>query len=449
MVAIIICYCITCVVFDFKRRFLSEIPQWPGNIEFASDAFGDHIIAGSLADILREGDYSGWWALPVHSTPAYVKIYSVFYYLLGKSPLSLIPLNAALYLFVVLMTFSVRKALFSESVGFWSAVLVGMLPSFLLHATHSAKDSISIGGLLLILHAITLFIKGAQSKRSISILVANASVGFWILWLFRPYMLQLAGFLWFCALVIGVIRGLRKKRKYGRTIGLGLILFIVFGVVSGSWCYDWSRALFDVVRGEKSTFDPKAEAEYCKRAKMEDDGFCLAGCPGVGRPAFNKGIYSPFCRLMMIEHARWKFRNTSPESTSNIDRKISFRSPGDILRYMPRAIQIGLLAPFPRMWFSPGGASGRVGRLIAGVETGLMYVGLLLAFFCIWKERSNPPVWLMSFFILYGVTLLGLVVINIGALYRHRYIYWFLLIILAVQGFNRLREISPSSRGIV
>ena len=116
---------------------------------------------------------------------------------------------------------------------------------------------------------------------------------------------------------------------------------------------------------------------------------------------------------MMIEHARWKFRKTSPESTSNIDRKISFRSPGDILRYMPRAIQIGLLAPFPRMWFSPGGASGRVGRLIAGVETGLMYVGLLLAFFCIWKERSNPPVWLMSFFILYGVTLLGLVVINI------------------------------------
>ena len=162
------------------------------------------------------------------------------------------------------MTFSVGKALFSESVGFWSGVLVGMLPSFLLHATHSAKDSISIGGLLLILHAITFCIKGAQSKRSISILVANASVGFWILWLFRPYMLQLAGFLWFCALVIGVIRGLRKKRKYGRTIGLGLILFIVFGVVSGSWRYDWSRALFDVVRGEKSTFDPKVETEYCK-----------------------------------------------------------------------------------------------------------------------------------------------------------------------------------------
>ena len=244
--------------------FFPKFHNGQGIWNFASDAFGDHIIAGSLADILREGDYSGWWALPVHSTPAYVKIYSVFYYLLGKSPLSLIPLNAALYLFVVLMTFSVGKALFSESVGFWSGVLVGMLPSFLLHATHSAKDSISIGGLLLILHAITLFIKGAQSKRSISILVANASVGFWILWLFRPYMLQLAGFLWFCALVIGVIRGLRKKRKYGRTIGLGLILFIVFGVVSGSWRYDWSRALFDVVRGEKSTFDPKVETEYCK-----------------------------------------------------------------------------------------------------------------------------------------------------------------------------------------
>ena len=324
-----------------------------------------------------------------------------------------------------------------------------MLPSFLLQATHSAKDSISIGGLLLILHAITLFIKGAQSKRDITILVVNALVGFWILWLFRPYMLQLVGFLWFCALVIGVIRGLRKKIIYGRTIGVGIILFIVFGVVSGSWRYDWSRALFDVVRGKKYTFDPMVEAEYCKRAKGEDDGFCLVGCPAVGRPALNKRIHTPFCWLMMIEHTRWKFRKTSPESTSNIDGHISFRSPGDIFRYMPRAIQIGLVAPFPRMWFSPGGASGRVGRLIAGVETGLMYVGLLLAFFCIWRERSNPAVWLIFVFIHYGVTLLGLVVINIGALYRHRYIFWFLLIVLAVQGFNRLRETSSSSREII
>ena len=44
--------------------FLPQLHNGLGIWNFASDAFGDHILAGSLADRLREGDYSGWWALP-------------------------------------------------------------------------------------------------------------------------------------------------------------------------------------------------------------------------------------------------------------------------------------------------------------------------------------------------------------------------------------------------
>ena len=126
--------------------FLAQLHNGQGLWNFASDAFEDHVLAGTFADRLREGDYSGWWNLAAHANLAYVKIYSIFYYLLGKSPLSLIPLNTVVYLVVVLMTFFVGKALYSEPVGFWSALLVGMLPSFFLQATHSAKDSIYIGG---------------------------------------------------------------------------------------------------------------------------------------------------------------------------------------------------------------------------------------------------------------------------------------------------------------
>ena len=426
--------------------FLPQLHNGQGIWNFASDAFEDHILAGFLADRLREGDYSGWWALPVHANPAYVKIYSVFYYLLGKSPLSLLPLNAVLYLVVVLMTFSVGKALFSEPVGLWSAVLVGVLPSFFLQATQSAKDALYIGGQLLILHAITLLVVKVQNKRTLSIIAANSMIGLWILWLIRPYMLQLAAFLWLCALVIGVVRGLKGKRQFALSFGVGAIVLGIFAGVSGSWRYDWSRVLIDSVRGKQFSPDPKIELEYCRKRKMADNGFCMVGCPRAGRYAD-----VPFCLIMLVEHTRWKFRTTSqrsatPEAGSNIGRHVSFQGPGDIFRYVPRAIQIGLAAPFPAMWFSSGQATEKLGRWIAGVETGLMYVGLLLAAFGVWKERRNPAVLLVSFFVFCGITLLGLVVVNIGALYRQRYIFWFLLIILAVQGFVRLRERPPWSR---
>ena len=181
---------------------------------------------------------------------------------------------------------------------------------------------------------------------------------------------------------------------------------------------------------------------------MLDNGYCLARCSSIGRPEDKTRGHAPVCLIMSIEHTRWKFRKTSPESASNIDSHIGFRSPTDIRLYIPRAIQIGLLAPFPTMWFSSGRTTGRLGRWIAGAETGLMYVGLLLAAFGVWKERRNPAVWLISFFIFSGITLLGMVVINIGALYRHRYIFWFLLIIFAVQGFKLLRERPPGRGGL-
>jgi hypothetical protein len=258
-------------------------------------------------------------------------------------------------------------------------------------------------------------------------------------------MLQLAVFLWFCALAIGVVRGLKGRRQFALSFGVGAIVLGVFAGVSGSWRYDWSRALVDLVRGKKYIFDPKfdskVEAEFCRKENMGDNGYCLTGCFRAG-----EGADVPYCWIMVIEHTRWKFRTTSPQAGSNVDGHVSFQRPIDILRYVPRAVVIGLAAPFPTMWFSSGRTTGRLGRWIAGAETGLMYVGLLLAAFGVWKERRNPAVWLISFFIFSGITLLGLVVINIGALYRHRYIFWFLLIIFAVQGFNRLRERPPWSR---
>lgn len=56
-----------------------------------------------------------------------------------------------------------------------------------------------------------------------------------------------------------------------------------------------------------------------------------------------------------------------------------FASTFGILRHIPRAVVIGMLAPFPNMWFSVGDQVGKAGRLLSGCETLIMYAVQLLA----------------------------------------------------------------------
>src|SRR5262249_37056486 len=59
---------------------------------------------------------------------------------------------------------------------------------------------------------------------------------------------------------------------------------------------------------------------------------------------------------------------------SRIDTDVTVKGWGDLLRQLPRALEVGLLAPFPNMWFQTGNLVGIGGRLLAGIETTLTYV---------------------------------------------------------------------------
>lgn len=62
----------------------------------------------------------------------------------------------------------------------------------------------------------------------------------------------------------------------------------------------------------------------------------------------------------------------------------------------------------------------------------------MLALFCIWREPRNLSSWLLLLIVVFGVTALGLVVSNVGTLYRFRYLFWMLLIILGAKGLGHV-----------
>lgn len=125
---------------------------------------------------------------------------------------------------------------------------------------------------------------------------------------------------------------------------------------------------------------------------------------------------------------------------SNLDGEVAFRTTSDIVRYLPRAAAVGLFAPFPAMWFDQGDRLGRSGRLLGGLETLMFYFFAILAVVCIWHERKNPSAWLLLLISVVNCVALGLVVTNVGALFRLRYVFWMLVIILGAEGLRMVQR---------
>src|SRR5205807_335913 len=88
---------------------------------------------------------------------------------------------------------------------------------------------------------------------------------------------------------------------------------------------------------------------------------------------------------------------------SDVDAGVEFHSLGDIIRYLPRAAEIGFLAPFPRFWFVRGENVGLAGRLLSGVETLMLYAVEVLALVGLWQRRRHLTVWLLALIAAIGV----------------------------------------------
>ena len=69
-----------------------------------------------------------------------------------------------------------------------------------------------------------------------------------------------------------------------------------------------------------------------------------------------------------------------------------------------------------------------------------MYLLYIPVAVCVWQERRLPRMWLTFLVVLTSLMALGLVVVNAGALYRLRYAFWIMLIILAAEGLLILKS---------
>ena len=112
-----------------------------------------------------------------------------------------------------------------------------------------------------------------------------------------------------------------------------------------------------------------------------------------------------------------------------IDEEIQLLSVTDFITYAPRALQLGLLSPFPRFWSGEGSTQAMtMARKIVGATTILFYICLVGLIMSIKMFRRNPAFLAIIVICIFGILLYSYTHPNTGTLLRYRYGFYMLLV---------------------
>jgi 4-amino-4-deoxy-L-arabinose transferase-like glycosyltransferase len=401
---------------------------------FAFDSYEYRDGAVRLAGVLKEEGPRAWAA---EDEQAHVKLFSVLFALFaplfGYSPLSAEPLNLFCYVAILCLVFTLGREVGGRRVGLVAAGAVALWPTFLLHTTQLLKDPLFIAGGLALVLIVTTWLTRTYSRAGAAVVAALTLAATALLLLVRVK---------FGAIVMAVVL-------------FGFLLLVVRQLLEGRLLY-WNMvcpllilsagalALFYATAGgQKQKQYPPAQVGQLK--SVAGPGRSVPSVISYANPALPKtkgATYAGRLReaaewpALEIISARYNYDVSYPESGSAIDRDVEFKNLGDMIRYLPRAFEIGLWAPFPDTWASAGKRVGSAGRLLSGAETFVIYLCQLLALFAVWRGPRRLASLLLLLLSTFGVAALGLIVSNVGTLYRFRYLFWMLLIILAAKGLG-------------
>jgi hypothetical protein len=371
---------------------------------FAIDAASYRALSSDLANALQTNGLSAWLAI---KAPFHCRLYSLLFVTLGRvlghNVLAAEPLNLVYYLGILCCVYFLGREIFNARAAMVAAIIVAVWPSFLFHSTQLIRDSFAILCLLALLLLLTLLLRREFSlRKGLATGVAGAVI-VTLFWVLRGNMWGVVVLAVGLAIVLLLWRIVRSRQ-----VLLPNIIAIVFIVIA--MLIAPSRFESTALPGVKPPVTP------------------LAISP-TGQPPRTDGIFTRM--LKQVGQRRAGFRLYDARE-SDIAGDVRLNTASDVIEFLPRAIVIGFLAPFPRMWIERG-SYGLAGRLLSGAETLVMYFLYLAAGVCVWRNRRRSEMWLLFLVAALGTIALGLVVVNAGALYRLRYVFWIMFIIMAAD----------------
>jgi hypothetical protein len=409
--------------------------------------------ATDAVETLKHSGIKAWLLFPAD---AHVKLYSLSYLvfgpLVGNNIVGAEPLNLVCYLAILILVAKFGTEVLDQRAGRAAAAAVAVWPSFLLHNAQVLKDPICVIALLTSTLVMALWLTRKLSWRMglLTGLLGGAAIGliyatragFWI-----PVIL---GFVLIGAALLIVRQISQRSLLVGNILSMSLLLLFAVGSLFFTEGFlEITRAWTSPHRALSIPQNAQPSAATVSTPQNAQTAPVAQSSPRENQdpPNVRFPLHSPPERtnrlVIKIQQVRDSFAYRYQDSGTLIDQDVEFITVADVLRYLPRAIEIGFLAPFPNKWLAPGRIVGLAGRLLSGGEMLAAYIIELLALFGVWRARDRLTTWLLFCTILFGVTTLGLGLNNVGALYRMRYGFFVLLIMLGMYGLTQVRQSIP------
>lgn len=405
---------------------------------------------------------------------------SVLYYFIAPKPWVLLPINAALFASGALALFLLVKLLdVSDRVAMFAVMPFVFFPSSAVQFSQIHKDVFCTSGLLVILWCwVSLFKRDLESRKIVGI-VALGVLATGVVWLFRPYFMQIllysSGAFGIAYFLAGVAFSIQTRRhaqcaNNSNTFAVSFRSAVVMFVLSAV-TYQYSLYYLDLrfapitasSNGVEKRLDgetnkdygflrpalaliPRSSMQSAEAAQISEAGAIslndfLADAAKYNRPVAVMKPDAPIENFinkaaLKLAVARGGFTNSGKDAATNIDREIVFYGPADVLRYIPRALQIGFFAPFPTMGLiAQNPKSNRMEIYISILEMLVCYAALLgWIHWMITVRKSSAPLWVPAVFAGGVILLMGLTVANVGTLYRMRFPFMMCFVAFGIAG---------------
>jgi peptidoglycan biosynthesis protein MviN/MurJ (putative lipid II flippase) len=393
------------------------LPLWPemhaGHGLLMNDAIIFHNMAVEIAQRIHSNGWSEWHIYPKGAS-ANVGLLSLLYALLDTDPAWFIPFNAAAHATGALLIYRIGARLVDGDAGKLGGLLAAIcflvFPSALQWYGQNHKDAFAIVGLLLVLDAWMAIHDDQYSFRvqdSIRVFF-SALLGVLLLGLVRSYFVVVVAIGLLASFLIASIWRCRAKAVAIRLVFVVVIallaaVFMRFGIAEGVYG--------DSVGANTSIFE-----EFLWK---ENDGIPL--------------VLEKTLRRASELRAHFVYFGRSVGAGSDIDGDQLPNTAWATLAYMPRALFVGLFAPFPETW----GERVTLPRLVGAMETAVWYLAFLGVIVSVARYRSRKLLASVAFCAVL-ITMLAYIHPNVGTLYRQRYGLWHFFLLVGCIGWVSL-----------
>ena len=383
-----------------------------------ADSVYFHKIAVTLAESIR---LHGWGQLLQQLTDGAtgnVYLLAILYAIFGDDPSVIIPINAAVHASSGLLIFLVAHLLWPGRIGVYSGVVTAtffvVFPSALNWYGQIHKDGFAILGMLIIYYSWLRGVQYSSRLQSAMLILIGTFLGVAFVAFVRPYNVMLL-------ILSGTVLGTLSLFYYifvkrtVKTVYLLVILLFFLGLFGITNHYMPKMRIIEKKDVMTSLIRGEGIAWNWEQSKVIPES--------IDRIVENTALI----RMVNIYHAR------KVEASLVIDESVRPDSIWSALAYLPRAAFISLFVPFPNMWFE----KLSITRLVSVGETAVWYLLFPGVFFAVYRRRSLPLFLMIANSIIF-LTALGFTHPNVGTLYRFRYIYLFILMLIGVMGWFEL-----------